>query len=148
MDCFMPGFPSFNISQSLLKLMSIESVMDIYPSNYLTLCHPPLAQSFPSSGSFPISWLFTSGGPSAGASASMNIDQWIFRTYFLWDNLVWSPNCPRDSQKTSPAPSNESSCSLALNLLYGPGLTSVHNYWKNHVFDYTDLWWQRNISAF
>ena len=36
----MAGFPSFNISQSLLKVMSIEPVMDIYPSNYLMLCYP------------------------------------------------------------------------------------------------------------
>ena len=39
MDCSMPGFPVFTISQNLLKLMSIESVM---PSNQLILCHPLL----------------------------------------------------------------------------------------------------------
>ena len=39
MDCSMPGFPSFTTSWSLLKLMSIESVM---PSNHLILCHPHL----------------------------------------------------------------------------------------------------------
>ena len=38
-DCSMPGFPSFTISQSLLKLMSIEPMM---PSNHLILCHPLL----------------------------------------------------------------------------------------------------------
>ena len=31
---------------------------------------------------------------------------------------------------------------LALSLLYGPALTSIHNYWKNHSFDYTNLCWQ------
>jgi len=36
MDCSTPGFPITN-TQSLLKLMSIESVM---PSNHLILCHP------------------------------------------------------------------------------------------------------------
>ena len=42
----MPGFPVFTICQSLLKLMSIESVM---PSNHLTLCRPLLLPSiFPS----------------------------------------------------------------------------------------------------
>ena len=43
---------SFTISRSLLKLMSIESMM---PSNYLLLCSPPFSclQSFPASGSFP-----------------------------------------------------------------------------------------------
>ena len=36
-DCSMQAFPSFTISLSLLKLMSIESMM---PSRYLILCHP------------------------------------------------------------------------------------------------------------
>ena len=39
MDCSMPGFPMHHHSQSLLKLMFIESVM---PSNHLILCHPLL----------------------------------------------------------------------------------------------------------
>ena len=41
MDCSTPGFPTSSItnSQSLLKLMSIESVI---PSNHLMLCHPLL----------------------------------------------------------------------------------------------------------
>ena len=32
-------------------------------------------------------------------------------------------------------------------LLDGPILTSIHDYWKNHSFDYTDLCWQSNVSA-
>ena len=40
MNCSTPGFPSFTISWSLLKLMSIESVM---PSNHLILCCPLLS---------------------------------------------------------------------------------------------------------
>ena len=60
---------SFTISQSLLKLMSIESVM---PSNYLILYHPfsSCLQSFPASGSFLMSWLFPSGGQHEGFSMS------------------------------------------------------------------------------
>ena len=48
----------FTISWSLLKLMSIESVM---PSSHLILCHPLLLlpSVFPVSGSFPMSQLFT-----------------------------------------------------------------------------------------
>ena len=38
--------------------------------------------------------------------------------------------------------------SLALSLLYGPTLTSMHDYWKNYSFDYTDLHQQSGISAF
>ena len=53
---------SFTTSWSLLKLMSIESVM---PSNHLILCRP--LQSFPASESFvAMSRLFASGGQSIG----------------------------------------------------------------------------------
>ena len=61
--------------------------------------------------------------------------------------LVWSPCGPRDSLEFSPALQFESISSSALTLLYGPPLTSVHVYWKNHSFDYTDLW-QSDVSAF
>ena len=36
----------------------------------------------------------------------------------------------------------------SLSLLYGPAPTSVHDYWKNHIFDYMDLCWQSDVSAF
>ena len=53
----------FTVSHNLLKFMSIESLM---LSNHLFLCHPFsfCLQSFLASGSFPKSWLFTSGGQS------------------------------------------------------------------------------------
>ena len=67
-------------------------------------CHPTISssvvpfssclQSFPASGSFPMSWLFASGGQNIGASAlvlPMNIQCWLFD---LQDWLVWSPCCP------------------------------------------------------
>ena len=71
---------SITNSHSLLKLMSIESVM---PFNHLILCYPLLLQSFPASGSFPMSQFFTSGGQRIGVSASasilpMNIQDWFF----------------------------------------------------------------------
>ena len=75
------------------------------------------------------------------------IFQWIFRVDFLWDWLVWSC-CPRDSQESSPAPQFKSINSLVLSLLYGPALTSVHDYWKNHSFNDMDLCWQSDVSAF
>ena len=37
---------------------------------------------------------------------------------------------------------------LAVNLLYGPTLTSMHYYLKNHSFQYMDLCWQRDIFVF
>ena len=61
---------SFTISWSLLKLMSLESMM---PSSHFILCHPILLLTsilYPVSGSFPMSWLFMSGGQSTVALAS------------------------------------------------------------------------------
>ena len=72
---------SSTISWSLLKFMCIGSVM---LSNHLILCHCLLLlpSIFPTSGSFQMSQLFTSGGLSIGASASasvlpMNIQGWF-----------------------------------------------------------------------
>ena len=59
-----------------------------------------------------------------------------------------SPCNPSDPQVSFPAPQFESISSLALSLLYGPSLTSVYDYWKNHSFDYTDLDWKSEVSAF
>ena len=50
--------------------------------------------------------------------------QWRFRVDLDW--LVWSPCCPRDSQKSSPTPQFKSINSSALSLLYGP--THIHSY--------------------
>ena len=63
---------SITSSHSLLKPMSIESVM---PSNHLILCCPLPShlQFFPASGSFPMSQLFTSGGQSIRVSASASV---------------------------------------------------------------------------
>ena len=75
------AFLSITNSWSLFKLMSIESVM---PSNHLSLVIPfsSCLQSFPASGSFPMSQFFASGGQSIGVSASisvlpMNIQDWF-----------------------------------------------------------------------
>ena len=82
---------SFTNSQILLKLMSIKSVM---PSNHLTSVIPfsSCLQSFPFSGSFPISQFFTSGSQSIRASATasvfpMNIQDWFPLGLIGWLSL-------------------------------------------------------------
>ena len=61
--------------------------------------------------------------------------QWIFRTDFLQDGLVWLPCNPKDSQESSPTPQFKSINSSALSFLYSPTLTSIHDHWKNHSLD-------------
>ena len=82
---------SITNSQSLLKLMSIESVM---PSNHLISVIPFFShlQSFPASGYFPMNQFFTSGGQSIGVSASasvlpMNIQDWFPLGWTGWISL-------------------------------------------------------------
>ena len=83
---------SITNSQSLLKLMSIKSVM---PSNHLILCQPLSShlQSFPASGAFLVSQLFTSGGQSIGASVSCMLSSQLGRNMFCimfeWEPSVW-----------------------------------------------------------
>ena len=74
--------------------------------------------------------------------------QWTPRTDLLRDGLVGSPFSPRDSQEFSPTPQFKSIDFLALSFLYSPTLTSIHDHWRNHNPDQTDLCWQSNVSAF
>ena len=110
-------------------------------------------QSFPAPGSFQMSQLFTSGDQSIGVSAStsvlpMNIQNWFPLGWTDWISLQ-----SRDSQESSPTTQFKSINSSALSFLYSPAITSIHDYWKNHSFDYLTIWildlcWQSHVSAF
>ena len=122
-------------------------------------CHPTISssvvpfsshlQSFPESGSFPMSQFFTSGGQSIGVSASASILPVNVQDWFPlgWTGLIslWSKGL---SLPSSPAPQFKSNNSSGPSLLYGPTLTSIHDYWENHCFDYMNLCRQSGISAF
>ena len=121
-------------------------------------CHPTISssvtpfpscpQSFPSSGYFPMGWLFASSGQSIGASASasvllMNIQDWFPSKFTDLISLlskglsrVFSSTTVRKHQFFGPLSS------------FCPTLTSTCDYWKNRSFGYTDLCWQSDISAF
>ena len=108
-------------------------------------CHPTISssiipfssrlQSFPASESFPMSQLFTSGGQSIGVSAStsvlpMNTQDWFSLGWTCWISLqskgltgVFSNTTVQKHQF------------FRLSFFYGPTLTSIHDYWKNHSFD-------------
>ena len=105
-------------SWSLLKLMSIESLM---PSNHLILCHPLLLLPaiFPSIRSFPMNWIFSSGGQSIGASASGPSNEYSGLNSFRIDWLDFL------------AVQGTLKSLLQHSFLYGPTLKSIHNYWKN-----------------
>ena len=138
---------SFTISWSLLKLMSIESVM---PSNHLILCSPLLflPSILPHIVSFPMSQLFASGDQSIGASASASVLPMNIQGWFPLGLTGLIPLIPRDSQESSPASQLKNINSSSPRLFYGPALTSVHDCWKNHSFNYMDLYQKSDVSAF
>ena len=138
------SYLSITKSQSLLKLISIESVIK---SNHLILyCPVPFfscLQAVPKSESFPVSQFFNQVAKALELQLQHQSFQWIFKTDFLSDWLDWSPYSPCNSQESSQTPilwysaffMVKSINSLVLSFLYGPALTSILYYWKNHSFD-------------
>ena len=123
--------------------MSIESMM---LSNHLILCCPFLLlpsiftciRVFSNESALHISWpkyWSFSISPSNEYSGLIS-----FR--IGWFDLL----AVQGILKTPPAPQFESINSLVLSLVFCPTLTSLHDYWENHSFDYIDLCWLSNVS--
>ena len=114
-------------------------------------CHPTISsfvipffypQSFPASGSFPMSWLFTSGGQSTGASASASVLPMNIQDLFpLGLTLLISLQSKGLSRIL---------CFWTIDQKHQffSAQPSVYNYWKNHSFNYMDLHQQVVVSAF
>ena len=108
-------------------------------------CHPTISssvipfssclQSFPALKSFLMNRLFASGGRSIRDSASVSVPPMNIQDWFP---LGLQGLISLQSKGLSRVFSNitvQSTNSLGLSLLYGPTLTSIHDYWKNHSFD-------------
>ena len=147
MDCSTPGFPVHHQLMELTKLTSIELGV---PSNHLILCHPLLLPPsiFPSLRVFSNESVLCTGGQSIGVSAStsvlpMNIQDWCPLGWTGWISLqskglsrVFSNTTVQKHQFFGVQPS----------LLSGSHIQTRH--WKNYRFDYMDLCWQSDVSAF
>ena len=118
MDCSAPGFPILHHLPALAQA-------------HVHWVHP-IQSSWPLSSPSPLAFsLFQHQGLFQWVSSSHQVakvlelqlqhqsSQWIFRTDFLQNWLVWSPCSPRDSQESSPTPQFKSIKSSVLSLLYG-----------------------------
>ena len=116
---------SITNSQSLLKFMSITSVM---PSNHFILCLPLLLlpSVFPCIRILSNESVLQSGGQSIGISASTLVLPMNIQDLFLLEWTGWA---------SSLTPQFKRVISLALSCLYSPILTSIHVYWETHGFD-------------
>ena len=134
---------SITNSRSLLKLMSIESVR---LSKHLILCHPILFKT----SIFPITRVFSNEAAlhircPKYWSFSFNISPSNEYSGLISFRIDWLDLLAVQGTLMSLLQHNSSK---ALSFLYSITLTSIHDYWKNHSFDYIDLCWQSNVSAF
>ena len=112
-------------------------------------CHPTISssvipfasclQSFPASVSFPMSQLLSSGGQSIGASASASVLPMNIQGWFPLGLTGLISLLSKGLSRVFPASHFENMNSSVLSLLYGPALTSLRSYWKNHNFGYTNF---------
>ena len=127
---------SITNSRSLLKLMSIESVM---PSNHFILCHPLLLlpSIFPSIRVFSNESVLRIRWPKYW-SFSFNMspsNEYLGLISFRMDWLDLFAVQGTLKSQSSPTPQLKSINSLVLSFLYSPTLTSIHDHWKNHSLD-------------
>ena len=123
---------SFTVSWSLLKLMSVESVM---PSNQLILCRPLLLSSiFPSIRVFSTESAFHIRWPKYW-SFSFSISPSNEYSGLISFGVDWFDLAVQGTLKSLLQTTIQKHQFLVLSFLYGPTLTSIHEYWKNQSFD-------------
>ena len=108
-------------------------------------CHPTISssvipssshlQSFPASGSFPMSQFFPSGGHSIGISDSASVLPGTIQDWFPLGWTGWISLQSKGRSESSPTPQFKNINFSVLSFLYSPTLTSIHDYRKNHSFD-------------
>ena len=147
MDFSTPGFP---VHRQLPELAQThvhwvgDAIQPSHPFHPLLL----LPSVFPSIRVFS-NESFISDGQTIGASLSasvlpMNIQDWFplgltGLIALLFKGLF---------QESFPTPQFKKHQFFHFNFIYDPTLTPIHDYWKNHSFDCTDLCWRSNVSAF
>ena len=137
---------SFTNAWSLLKLMSTESVM---PSSHLVLCCLLLLRlrSFPASGSFLMSWLFTSGGQSIGASYSATVLPKNIQYWFPLGLTDWISLQSKSLKSLLQHHSSKASI-LQCSAFFMLQVSCLYKTTEKSYFEYTDLCPQIDVSAF
>ena len=136
MDCSTAGFPILHHFPESAQIHVHWVSVTIQPSHPLLSPSSPALNLSQHQGLF--QWVCSLHQVAKVLQLQLQSSQWIFRVDFLNDWLVWSPCCLRHSQESSPTSQFESINSLARSL-YGPTLTCIHDYSKNHSFDYTTI---------
>ena len=148
MDCSMPGFPVFQPSPGACS-NSFPLSQWCHPTISSSVTHlSACSQSFPESESFPVSRLCSSGRQSTETSASVSVLPVNVQGWFPLGLTGLIALQSKVLLRVFSSTTIESINSSAPSLLYGPTSISVHDYWKNHSFDYMNVCWQSDVSAF
>ena len=135
MNCSMPGLPVHHQLPEPTQT-HVHRVGDaIQQSHPLSSPSPPAFSLSQHQGLF--KWVSSSHQVARVLEFQLQHQsfQRIPRTDLLQDGLVGSPCSPRDSQESSPTPQFKSINSSAVDFLYSPTLTSIHDHRKNHSLD-------------
>ena len=81
-----------------------------------------------------MSQLFALGGIGTSASSPSNEYSGLISFRIDWFDFLAVQGTLKSLQPINTSMFKNIN-SLALNVLYGPTLTSIHDYWKNHSFD-------------
>ena len=96
-----------------------------------------------------MSWLLASDGQNTGTSASASTSPSNEYSTLISFRIDWLDLLAvQGILKSFPQYQFESISSSVVCLLYGPPLTSIHDYWKDHSLDYIDLCQQSDVSSF
>ena len=100
-DCRMPGFPALHQLPELAQTCPLSRWYHPTISSSV-IPFSSCLQSFPASGSFPTSQLFTWGGPSIGASASASVLPMIIQGWFPLGLTDWISLQPKGLSRVFP----------------------------------------------
>ena len=143
MDCYAPGSPDLHhlwvCSNSCplswwcyLIISSSATPFSFLPSIF------PSIRFFSNKSTLHIRWWNIRASVSSSV-LPMNIQDWFPLELIGLISLLSKSLLQHNLKKIN---------SLTLSLLYGLTLTSIHDYLKNHRFDYMELCWQSDVSAF
>ena len=153
---WLPVTPCAAAHQASLSITNSQSYSNSHPLGWW--CHPTISssvaplyschQSFPASGSFPMSQFFASGGQSIGVSASESVLQMNIQDLFPLGWTGWISLLSKGLSRIFLNTTVQKHKFLGAQFSFSPTFTSIHDCWKNCSFDYTDLCRQSNVSAF
>ena len=131
MDCSTPGF-SVHYQLPKPTQTHVHHIGDAIQLSHPFVPFSSCLQSFPASGSFPMSRFFASGGHSIGDSASASVLPMYIQDWFPLGLTGWFSLQSKGLSRVFSNTTVQKHQFFGAQLSLSPILTSIHDYWKNH----------------